>query len=483
MAHNQVSLSEDFELRGLFYLPDAEVHKVPGTLSYRNDDGIRLTLDGRVGPEDPPSSDFRGLVGVVLAEFVDGRLGAVTNVFEESYQLNLFQGDPYGCRSSELTGQRLFLGHSLVDPCVSCFESLALELTDFGAWVGRDPFREEARAGSVHGRHSYTLVYDQPSRIVFQLDDIGAEIAITSRISQNNSFQARRQTHTDFLEIKSLEPKPFEWYFELSERIRSLLSLLNGRATYYERIQCCVSAERIGEGDEALWKREYVDLIQRHGAATVRRKRLNPFEVPFSLKRIEAEFGGVIKSWFASSNQLRNVQSLFFGNLLGEGVPLEFQFLSLIQALEAYHRTSTENCYLGAEEYVRVRQQLTNSIPEDVPKGLRESLKSRIKFGNEYSLRKRLNVCINTLHADVKQLVLKGDKDFVEKVVLTRNYLTHRDEGQRSCIMSSKETMETILQLRLLLHYLLLLDTGLPRHLIAEVLGNHPRFRANVISF
>ncbi|MDN5873075.1 MAG: hypothetical protein L0H29_01670, partial [Sinobacteraceae bacterium] len=50
-----------------------------------------------------------------------------------------------------------------------------------------------------------------------------------------------------------------------------------------------------------------------------------------------------------------------------------------------------DGTYMSPEDYEAVRHALATAIPSSVGADHREALKSRIKYGNELSLRKRIN--------------------------------------------------------------------------------------------
>ena len=65
----------------------------------------------------------------------------------------------------------------------------------------------------------------------------------------------------------------------------------------------------------------------------------------------------------------------------------------------------------------------------DIGKDHRTSLKSRLKYGHEYSLRKRLTELLDRLSSDSRLLIADDTSGFIGKVIDTRNHLTHPEEG------------------------------------------------------
>ncbi len=105
---------------------------------------------------------------------------------------------------------------------------------------------------------------------------------------------------------------------------------------------------------------------------------------------------------------------------LQHGAPRS-EFLSRMQALESYHSRMRHGKYLRDEEYEEHRRPIVSGIPGAVLKGLKASLKERLKYGNGYSLMKRLK----ELFAPYPEKEFReANPDISNGVVDTRNYLT-----------------------------------------------------------
>jgi len=70
---------------------------------------------------------------------------------------------------------------------------------------------------------------------------------------------------------------------------------------------------------------------------------------------------------------------------------IETKFLLLSQAVESYHRRFWNGSYLSESEFQsQVLETLHKAIPAQLDRSFKESLKNRLKYSNEYSLRKRI---------------------------------------------------------------------------------------------
>lgn len=111
--------------------------------------------------------------------------------------------------------------------------------------------------------------------------------------------------------------------------------------------------------------------------------------------------------------------------LSSDNLWLHVEFLSLMQALEGFHRATMPGLYTSEAEYEPVKQALNYAIPKVIGPDHKEALKSRIRYGNEVSLRKRVDALVGRLDLPVRKHILGGDGSVPRSWVVTRNYYTH----------------------------------------------------------
>lgn len=81
---------------------------------------------------------------------------------------------------------------------------------------------------------------------------------------------------------------------------------------------------------------------------------------------------------------------------------------------------------------------MTESIPKIVRRDHRDALKSRIKYGNQISLRKRLYELTNNLSKQVRINIFGGDGAVPRSWIDTRNYYTHWDDELLPSVLDSQ---------------------------------------------
>jgi len=148
-----------------------------------------------------------------------------------------------------------------------------------------------------------------------------------------------------------------------------------------------------------------------------------------------------------------------------------------MQALESFHRVTKGGKYLSNDEWKPFRATLANAIPAELDSGHRESLRSRIKYGNEYSLRKRIGELLEGLNEITLSRLSPTDKYFTGIIVDTRNYLTHYDDELKDVALKNADLYWANQRLRILISLLLLKEIGIPEKLIFDSMIENYKIR------
>ena len=185
---------------------------------------------------------------------------------------------------------------------------------------------------------------------------------------------------------------------------------------------------------------------------------------------MQADLGDVFARWYDRYETIASPSQLALSVFSSEGLWLHVEFLSLMQALEGFHRATMDGRYMDDAEYKAVAGTLAQSIPTHVGPDHREALKARLKWGNEVSLRKRLDALVERLDLSLRQRLLGRNGTFPRSWIHTRNYYTHWDDEAREDAMDGREMYVACARMRLLLRALYLNLVGIPQESIAKAL-------------
>ena len=304
----------------------------------------------------------------------------------------------------------------------------------------------------------------------YVLPSIHATLNIESAYVIRSELTSRSQHYSDYFSLYPDSPKHLMWYQIEFRKLANLLTLLIGDPVYPER--------EIGyppDVDEDIRSRLGVTVYE-HGLPRRTRKRKSPREMLMPFLSIKDSFGEAVKHWFDTSDLLRDVHNLYFGSLFAPGSFLENEFLTLMQALESFSRTRGGGLYVSADDYKPIEQALVSAVPQGTNRDFRDSIKSRIKYMNEHSLRRRIDGLLKSLERDTIKLICPNVATFKAKVCDTRNYLTHWDKQSQQSALSDESLAVANQQLRLLLTILMLKEMCFEEEKIRDAIKRNPRW-------
>ncbi|MDO8121189.1 hypothetical protein Q6346_07670 [Isoptericola sp. b490] len=134
-------------------------------------------------------------------------------------------------------------------------------------------------------------------------------------------------------------------------------------------------------------------------------------------------FGEMLTSWFEHYQLAESALIAFFSSMLKPSAYIEEDFSRVVRALEVWHRAVRGGTYLPESEFESVMSKVKATFHGRE----KEFLVMRLKFGNERTLRQRLESVLETAGPTV-QTFLAEFPDFAQQVVQTRNALAHRAE-------------------------------------------------------
>ena len=191
---------------------------------------------------------------------------------------------------------------------------------------------------------------------------------------------------------------------------------------------------------------------------------------------ISGRFDSFLRNWFEKVDLLEPIYDLYFGTLYNPRMYSEQKFLSLVQAIESFHQRIHGGEYMSVEEYEPVYDALVNAIPDWVSSDLKYRLKEYLKYGREFSLRKRMKDIIYIYQANTDRFI--GNKNaFIEKVVDTRNYQTHHDEDLKERAAGGEELDRLTQKLKVLLEVCLLTELGFSSEEIKGLFSRNSRYQ------
>lgn len=452
------ALLEPSEFQGEWYLPDVgeQRRRIGGTLRWgeRADLSLHDTFQPMIGNI---FSDEVTSYESIYGETTTGHRVSILNAVRSG--VNLAFGSAGMVQPERIVSSFVAIG-AHIDPS-TLYREMRFRVPGLEAWIGRGHPQQTliSKTDSTAAGVEYKIygIPEELSPIPAQSMSLGWGIDrsfsgdLVSDISVKTSACIRIEANT---------PKDVDWFLSQFGKVKVLLSMLCG---------CSMAADHI-TAKVAESGQEVQLLIALRDPDTCKFKNQNKF---FMLRNsMGVELRDVFERWFGLYDRVAMPSQLALSVMASEKLWLHVEFLSLMQALEGFHRAIDAGFYASEVDYEKIRQSLCGAIPADIPQDHRDALKARIKYGNEISLRKRLDMLVARLSLGIRKQILGRDGSVPSSWVHTRNYYTHWDQASKDGVLDGMEMHQAGVRMRILLRALYLDFVGIPQESIALALNN-----------
>lgn len=436
---------ESFECEGTWWIPNNN-NEIYGKLKFDAQNGAELKTIGHFKNEIDELDLKR--YEIILGKTDKGPITLLNSIENKSHVGYI--------NKTNLYVKIILIGHLFEKKEDIKFKKVSFSFLNLDEW---------ANLSGIHKKlgNNYPIFYfKRPQPISAKVQDLKIHIRFLgyNKIDQFNA-EIRQKTVFVIENINEIELNDF--IFNLGSQIRNFLTLGIGKATVPTDIQA--------------WTLDDKDLKVYYRTNSFNKKYENILnrDMFFSLDDIE-NFEIIIKNWLIDYDKLRPVYSAYFGTVTNSKMFLEQEFLSLIQALESYHRRMMGGAYMDKDDYKPYAESLYSQISSDISSSHRSSLKNRIKYGYEFSLRKRLKEIIEKYNS-IASPIISNKEHFIEDVVNTRNYFTHLDDnGKESAVLGILDLDKLTRKIKFLLEICFLEELGFEFERIQELTLNDTRY-------
>jgi hypothetical protein len=398
-------LGAPFEILGHWWLPDAPDQRLAGKLTSQRGH-LELKLLGRFNSID---INARNLVVPVIHGIGDAKEFTLWRAVQETASFHF----PGGFEQT-FNKLRVLIGGHFDRESETKFSAVGFDAPQIGPWMGCEPVVEnlsELNELDIPNM-SYKMASDRTK--VFGPTSTGITYRFGSSVSTRREpylaygFDTTPSVHIDFA-----EPQTCSQAIDRVEKITDLLMLLVGENVDPQAITLHLPDEKWG-----------FDFLCEF-PPPVEKKLIDRREILAPLNKLGDSFIHILEKWDEERTRIGDTVALL-GDVLDRNAPASHvRMLLLAQALEAFHRNVIGGEYLTKPAYEPFLQALLNAIPDGIKGDHRSSLKSRLRYGNELSLRTRLKKLLESISDDAMNNLQIDRRSFVCDVVDARNDFTH----------------------------------------------------------
>ncbi|NEQ75823.1 MAG: hypothetical protein F6K23_23960 [Okeania sp. SIO2C9] len=456
---------ENIEYSGYWWLPSEPDKKIAGTLTFTNDEGIKLRLIGSLHNFSllKKTINVPILLGVVHENIIT--LCGCTNYSSKT-------SFP-GFSSQEYTSELALIGRHFTNPDKLLFNKARIQYSCLSDWANLPVIRQEPELPYQEKEKELKFIYTRPETI--EATTTYGKFSLNYGYSERNfiniyfkqyaSLIIQTNEELSFTDFRSKFIHPLNNFFTFAtDRTNSITELeFYSRHGDVDIVNSRYSLDEIPI--QAIYKTYYPEIKKPD------RLLVEP-EMLFSVSDIQSDFSLILQKWFNSFEELDSVFNLFFSVRYKPDIYLENQFLNLIQAAESYHRRRINNQILSDDEHEKRQKAVLDNVPDEYKKWLKEKL----QFSNEPGLKKRL-IDLFELMPEITNQLIKDKESFATKVKNARNYFTHYNESLKKKAPQPKELYLLIESLSFILQACLLKELGCTPDRCHQLLNRNDRYK------
>ena len=415
-------ISEPIETHGQFWLPSQPDNRLSGILRISEQGDSSLELFGAFDQVMNRTLEYQ--IPLLIQGVTAGK-GPVTLI--DCLTTNLAESES---GSNELLSKSKYrIGWAF---CGAHFENKEVYLSRIQFSVeGLDEWFASHNRVFSHDRDDgrTRITYTPPKPILVQLqDEITLQFSMR-RTRDSGRFQESITTEMT-IAIRSEKVRLFCEFLEILRKVRNFLCLAFDRTVSYTFIT--------GYGPEPNAPDTHnnsIEMFQHLEPYDLQKQEFGPGQFLVQFEDIAEGMNYYLPRWLDRYEEFEPTFNLYFAVTANRFMHLEGKFLFLVQGIESLHRRSSSETLLSQEEF----DKRMKTLLEYTPKKWKSWVRYRLKYGNELTLETRINKMIEPFSE------LFGTdsarKGFVDRIVSTRNFLTHYDPKSRNRAVTDPEDL------------------------------------------
>ena len=446
-------LSEKFEKSGYFWLPIEQEEKLPGTLKISESGEAELEILGVFGDQGKifnEETKIERINGVIE----NGKLVTLDNCFYKKRSISFG-----GISKSIVCVNFVFIGVQYGEEEKARFSSLKFSVEGLDEWLSvsgiKTEYDWESKSASINFR--------PPEEIPIKLtENIDLLFTFGWTLPSSGNVTEAKITQKAYIKLVLKELVLLQDFISLAFKLNNFL---------------CFAVDKIVTIDSVVaYSYELKQKLKDHKEYEVPIEIYYP-TLPFSetIPKVQRHtmllrYGDVADNiqeilvrWLDAYKRIEPAFNLYFASKSGAHRYINGKFLSLAQGIETFHRRTSDETYMSGTEFNNIIETLVAACPEEK----RRWLEDRLKYSNELSLRKRLKQILDPFGSLFGSS--RERKTLINRIVTTRNYLTHYDKNLKKEAYSGLHLWDVCLKMECLFQLRLLKEIGFSEHHIMTI--------------
>ena len=410
-------IKEEFKRSGFFWLPSTPERQVPGILSISDGGDVKLELAQALD-----ISSLQAIFGYSPDDSLSQILGYVEKggpvIIDRCYHMSKKRNIAHGglIASDVILAKRAFISLPYTENTNLCFNTVTFSVEGIDEWVGISGIEVDRQ----FERSALTISYNRPENVTINLENgMQLQIVFAWTFPGMPAIKSAEVTQKVYFKLISQNPYELDTFFSIAEKITAFLCFIMNQIVCLEEMTATSDNLRqdIGSGRTAPIP---VEIYCSSWPYSKDEPEIDELGMLFGFNKIHDHAESIINKWIESYDQVVSAFDLYFLTKTGRVGSMDLQFLTMVQALEAFHRRTSKEKHMDEGEFKEIRDTLVNKCP----KKERGWFAQKLNYANQLTLGNRLERMtepFNNFMGGEYRLKL------IRSIVDTRNYLTHLD--------------------------------------------------------
>jgi len=448
------------ELKGFWWIPKQKKNKLYGTLKLENEQIILTTEDYKFNKKS--FNQNLNYYDIIIGESINGKKITLLDCREFNYNSTFGHG----------TTKKIFVDKAIVGKQFNKkdyvkFRNFKIHFDLLDEFVWMNGFKQKFRK---KGKTILNLTYKFPKEKKIKINNF--ELIITFSLNGPTMSRVTKEqvaTQKIFLQIKSIKNMNLNEIYQIKDALRTLLSFATQKSILED--------DFYGIEEKIINKTKIPEEIKIYDRNIVKKGKnyegIIPDNFLFNFHDFGRKYSLMFKKWFSLHDKIKSIIPSYNALIYSKDTYLEYHFLGLIHSIEGLYRILINKNYMNTKKYEKeIAEKLISAIPQTINKNHKESLKSKIKYGYEYSLRKRLTEMYQD-YCNKLGLDFNSVKSDIGKIIDTRNYLVHQDNSLKSKASTGNELLRLTYQLKKIMEFIILKEMGFDKDKLKDLLNRY----------
>jgi ApeA N-terminal domain 1 len=439
-------IEKEYKKVGYFWLPENKENKISGILSIYNGGIIELEIIDFFD-ENRKYIDEDNIPRRIIGHVEE--IGLVT------LDKCLYNGDHYygGILKVKYIVDMVLCGKEWGKEESVTFNTFSFSVDCLDEWVGISGIRRDLGVDNI----TANISYNPPEEISMALDNgMNIKICFAYTLPGLPCLIEAKITQRVYFQLKSEELRDISVFISIAYKITKFMSFAMDEVVYIKNVLANYNNKTFHVPISI-----YYESFPFH--EKIPKKTKHKMLLIFSeLTNAQQSFN----RWLHAYEDLEPVFFLYFSVKYGDQKYPEGTFLALVQGIESYHRRTSSDTKMDVERF----NSMYSKIIEKCPDEHRAWLEKKLEFANEMSLSMRIKDIIKPFKEYFGSA--KKREKLINKIVETRNHLTHYDKNSQNKSAKDKDLIYLCWKLDSILKLIFLTVIGLTHKEIKEVVEN-----------